>query len=224
MEKVKLLKIIAISSIIFLSLASHVKAEIGQVAEFEGKVQIRTVKAEKISVVVGSPINFGDMLKVRKKSIVHIGLVDESKFQIGQKTTVVFDDFIFDEKNQKLTARILDGVLTYDGEKMSVNSERKFLSNKYTLTVRGTKFGGKFGQKSEVVLLKGSISVDGNGQSQTASGPFKKLTFDASGIEPPVKITFDEAEEFFSDLGFDFEKLIGPNFRETINSGASAVN
>ena len=79
---------------------------------------------------------------------------DGSRFQIGPKTTVVFDDFLYDSKTQKLRARIIDGVLTYDGQKKLPNSTREILANGFTLTVRGTKFAGKFGSSSQIVLLK----------------------------------------------------------------------
>ena len=52
---------------------------------------------------------------------------DESKFQIGAKTTVVFDDFLYDSENQKLRARIIDGALAYDAQKNFQTAHGKLL-------------------------------------------------------------------------------------------------
>ena len=101
---------------VWMFLAEPAMAKIGEIVETDGKVQIRTAKAKKLIAEPGLVIGVMDMVKVRKQSIAHFKMIDNSKFQIASSTTVVFDEFVFDEKKQRLTARILDGVLAFDGK------------------------------------------------------------------------------------------------------------
>ena len=86
--------------------AEPATAKIGEILETDGKVQIRTAKAKKLIGEAGLVIGVMDMVKVRKQSIAHFEMIDNSKFQIASSTTVVFDEFVFDEKKQRLTARL----------------------------------------------------------------------------------------------------------------------
>ena len=207
-----------------LFLANPAIAEIGEILETGGQVQIRTAKAKKIVGEPGVVIDAMDMVKVRKKSIAHFKMIDNSKFQIASSTTVVFDEFVFDEKRQRLTARILDGVLAFDGKKLTTDSKRKFVSGGYTLTVRGTKFAGSFGNTNKVYLLKGSINVSGRGSSVDLVGPMKSIEFDQSGIGVVERVEIDEIKTWFVEVGLDFKRLVGPDFEEKLKSGAIAVD
>ena len=207
-----------------LSLAHPAIAEIGEVLETGGQVQIRTAKAKKIVGEPGVAINAMDMVKVRKKSIAHFKMIDNSKFQIASSTTVVFDEFVFDEKTQRLTARILDGVLAFDGKKLTTDSQRKFVSGGYTLTVRGTKLAGSFGTTNKVFLLKGAINVSGRGNSVDLIGPMKSVKFDQSGIGIVERVDIDEIKNWFMEVGLDFERLVGPDFEKTLKGGAIAID
>ena len=44
----------------------HAHAGIGEITETDGKVQIKTVKAERVEGAPGTEINMGDLVKVRK--------------------------------------------------------------------------------------------------------------------------------------------------------------
>jgi hypothetical protein len=195
-----------------LTISLPVNAQIGEITESSGKVQVKTVKAKRLDGVSGIAISNGDMIKVRKKSIAHIQMKDESKFQIGAKTTLVFDDFLYDAKNQKMRARIIDGALAYDGKKLVANSDREFSNNGFTLTVRGTKFAGKFAVSSQVILLKGAIDVSGKGTKQSLTQPMQSLIFDKNGAGKPFNMTLEDIKSFFDDNNLDFEKLAGNEF------------
>ena len=93
------------------------------------------------------------------------------------KNNLIFDDFLFDTQNQKMRARIIDGALVHSGDKLVPNDDRQFENNGFTLTVRGTKFAGSYGTKSQVVLLKGAIGVEGKGDSQTSCSSFAEPYF-----------------------------------------------
>ena len=196
----------------FLTLSIPVYAQIGEIMESSGKVQVKTVKAERLEGTPGTTLSNGDMVKVRKKSVTHIQMKDESKFQIGAKTTLVFDDFLYDAKNQKMRARIIDGALAYDGKKLVANSDREFSNNGFTLTVRGTKFAGKFAVSSQVILLKGAVDISGKGAKQSLTQPLQSLIFDKNGITEPFNMKIEDIKNFFTDNGLNFEKLVGNDF------------
>ena len=208
-------------SCLFLVFSTHALAGIGEITETDGKVQIKTVKAKRIAGSPGVEINVGDLVKVRKKSSAFVEMKDNSEFQIGAKTTLIFDDFLFDAKNQKMRARIIDGALAYSGDKLVPNDDRQFENNGFTLTVRGTKFAGSYGTKSQVVLLKGIIGVEGKGDSQTLTAPLQSLIFDQSGVGEPFKLTMEELENFFADNGLDLSRLVGPEFEQSLGDGKS---
>ena len=205
-------------ALMFTSLAH---AGIGEITESNGKVQIKTVKAKRIEGAPGTEISLGDLLKVRKKSAAFVRMKDDSEFQISAKTTLIFVDFLFDSENQKMRARIIDGALAYDGEKLVPNDDREFSNNGFTLTVRGTKFAGKFGTTSQVVLLKGAVGVSGKGDDQMLSGPLQSVIFDQSGVGEPFKMSVEEIRAFFDDNDLDFERLVGPDYEESLDTGGS---
>ena len=209
---------------VWMFLAEPAMAKIGEIVETDGKVQIRTAKAKKLIAEPGLVIGVMDMVKVRKQSIAHFKMIDNSKFQIASSTTVVFDEFVFDEKKQRLTARILDGVLAFDGKKLKTDSQRKFVSGGYTLTVRGTKFAGSFGRTNKVFLLQGSINVSGGGNSVDLIGPMTSIKFDQKGIGAVEKVTIDEVKNWFMDVGLDFKRLVGAGFEENLKGGSLAVD
>ena len=219
-----MIKAIFLFTAVCLCLVHPAIAEIGEILETGGQVQIRTAKAKKIVGEPGVVINAMDMVKVRKKSIAHFKMTDNSKFQIASSTTVVFDEFVFDEKKQRLTARILDGVLAFDGKKLKTDSQRKFVSGGYTLTVRGTKFAGSFGNTNKVFLLQGSINVSGGGSSVDLIGPMKSIKFDKSGIGVVERVELDEIKNWFLEVGLDFKRLVGADFEATLKSGAVAID
>lgn len=215
-----------LSLIVFLALMltpqSFASDSIGEFIEAKGKVQIKTIKAERVDGVSGVGISIGDLVKVRKKSFAVISMNDGSRFQIGPKTTVVFDDFLYDGKTQKLRARIIDGVLTYDGQKKLPNSTREILANGFTLTVRGTKFAGKFGSSSQIVLLKGAVGVAGKGDEKLLSGPLQSVIFDNSGVGEPFTMPIRDVKEFFIEHGLSFDSLAGPDYEQGLNTGGAS--
>ena len=94
----------------FLTLSLPVYAQIGEIMESSGKVQVKTVKAERLEGTPGTTLSNGDMVKVRKKSVTHIQMKDESKFQIGAKTTLVLMIFYMTLKIKKCAHASLMGL------------------------------------------------------------------------------------------------------------------
>mgnify|MGYP007000167227 len=76
--------------------------------------------------------------------------------------------------------------------------------------------------KSQVVLLKGALGVEGKGDSQTLTGPLQSLIFDQSGVGKPFKLSMEELENFFNDNGLDLKRLVGPDFEKSLGDGKSS--
>ena len=204
----------------FFILPAQASDVIGQITKSVGKVQIKTIKAKRINGVEGTQINLGDFFKVKKKSMAILAMKDTSKFQVSEKTTLIFDNFLYDSSNQKMRVRIIDGALAYDGKKLISNSDRKVISKGFTLTIRGTKFAAKFGPTSQIVLLKGAVELAGKGQKQLLSGPsMQSVTFDSSGIGLPFKMSLIEVKAFFAKHDLDFDLLMGPEYKPNKLSG-----
>lgn len=208
-------------SIFFNSFAC---ADIGEIYDFNGQVQIKTGGSDQISAEIGTSLRFGDKVKVRRASIAHLEMVDTSKFQVGPKTTLILDEFVFDKENQILTAQIIDGVIAYDGKEMAVNSQRKFLIGSYTVTIRGTKFAAKVGKTNQIILFRGSIKIEGNGQKRFLAGPLLSVTFDESGIADPIELTLEDAYQFFIDNSLNYDLHLGSEYTKwlaTVSKGGN---
>ena len=178
-------------------------AEIGQIIEVYGKVQIRTNKAEIIDAKVGTKVAMYDMLKVRNGASATISLNDKSIFTVGPKTTLVFDDFIYDQENQKLRLRIIDGALTFKNSDKNLKSDKKFIYNKFTLTIRGTEFAAKFRPDSQIILLDGAVAVDSRDNTRVIDSPLQSVTFGYGKISEPMTLTQKELKQFLKDNGLD---------------------
>ena len=136
---------------------------------------------------------------------------DKSKFQISEKTTLIFDDFLYDSKNQKMRARIINGALTYNGQQLVSNSDRKFNS-------KGFKFAGKFSSMSQIILLKGAVEVSGKNKKQLLTSPMQSVKFNSSGIGKPFKMSIDEIKVFFKKNDLNFDLLVGPKYEESFKT------
>lgn len=207
-----------------LFLTSGSSANIGEVYDLNGKVQVKAGDANQVAATVGTFLQFGDMIKVRRESIAHLEMVDTSKFQVGPKTTLVLDEFIFDEKKQILTATIKDGVIAYDGKQSAVNSQRKFLMGGYTVTIRGTNFVAEVGKANRIILFKGSLKIEGNGQQKLLAGPLLSITFDEAGIGDPIEITLEDSRKFFSDNNLDHDRHLGEAYTSWLGRVAKSGN
>ncbi|MBT5186777.1 MAG: hypothetical protein HOM01_08220 [Kordiimonadaceae bacterium] len=192
-------------------------AEIGQIIEVYGKVQIRTNKAEIIDAKVGTKVAMYDMLKVRNGASATISLNDKSIFTVGSKTTLVFDDFIYDQENQKLRLRIIDGALTFKNSDKNLKSDKKFIYNKFTLTIRGTEFAAKFRPDSQIILLDGAVAVDSRDNTRVIDSPLQSVTFGYGKISEPMTLTQKELKQFLKDNGLDaFSNFQGECFMNKI--------
>ena len=192
-------------------------AEIGQIIEIYGKVQIRTNKAEIIDAKVGTKVAMYDMLKVRNGASATISLNDKSIFTVGPKTTLVFDDFIYDQENQKLRLRIIDGALTFKNSDKNLKSDKKFTYNRFTLTIRGTEFAAKFRPDSQIILLDGAVAVDSRDNTRVIDSPLQSVTFGYGKISEPMTLTQKELKQFLKDNGLDaFSNFQGECFMNKI--------
>ena len=182
---------------------SQVIADIGQVTKVFGKVQIRTNKAEVINAEVGTEVNMHDMLKVRTGSSATISLNDKSIFKVGPKTTLVFDDFLYDQKNQKLRLRVIDGALAFKSHDKNLKSDRIFTYNNFTLTIRGTELAAKFSPDSQIVLLEGAVALNSRDSIRLIDRPLQSVTFGYGAISEPVMLTRKEFKQFLKSNGLD---------------------
>jgi len=181
----------------------QVIAEIGQITKVFGKVQIRTSKAEIISAEVGTEVNMHDMLKVRTGSSATISLNDKSIFKVGPKTTLVFDDFLYDQKNQKLRLRVIDGALAFKSHDKNLKSDRIFTYNNFTLTIRGTELAAKFSPDSQIVLLEGAVALNSRDSIRLIDRPLQSVTFGYGVISEPITLTGEEVKQFLKSNGLD---------------------
>ena len=200
-------RIYFLSILVSLSCSLPGLADIGKITSLIGKVQIRTNKAEIIAVKVGTILNLNDMLKVKTKSSTTILMNDQSIFTVGPKTTIVFDDFLYDGINQKLRVRIIDGSLTYDSPNLTGKSDREFTYRDNTLVIRGTEFAAKFSLPSQIILFEGIIAVKSGESVVLLDKPMQSVKFSANKISDLFLVSHKEVLSFFKNSGLDVKSL-----------------
>jgi hypothetical protein len=195
------------SVVVLLGYSLPALAEIGTITSLTGKVQLRTNKAEIKVVEVGTSVHMNDMIKVRTESSATILMNDQSIFTVGPKSTLVFDDFLYDEINQKLRVRIIDGSLTYDSPNLTVKSDREFIYRNNTLVIRGTEFAAKFSLQSQIILLEGIIEVKNGKSGILLDKPMQSVKFGSNKISDLFLVSHEEVLSFFKSSGLDVNSL-----------------
>ena len=140
----------------------------------------------------GDQIFQGDAIKTGADSAVRVRFLDDTTFDVGEKTSATIDEFVFDANSAaagKLTAGVLTGSFRFvTGKIGKAKPENVSVRTPVaTIGVRGTRFAGQTdGGTAEVVLLAeanqqksailvannaGSVIIAQAGFGTTVAGP-----------------------------------------------------
>jgi len=119
------------------------QGDVAQVSQLSGDVVIER-QGEDITVVEGTRLQVGDLLKTGIDGAIGIVFNDETTLSIGPKTKISIQDYLFetDTSSFSFIIKIFKGTASYVSgliAKLSPESAR-FITPSATIGIRGTKF------------------------------------------------------------------------------------
>lgn len=187
---------------------------IGVVAAVKGQVEL--VSAQQVGRVAGSgaPIFLGDVIKTDAEGHLQILLLDQTVFTIGQNSSLVIDEFVYDPSTNdgKIDVRILEGAFRYISGRIPThkpdNVDIKLPTG--SVGIRGTiLYGNVQGDHSKLLLLgpgennntshrRGRIMVSNEVNGRTVTEEIKKSGFGSEikgeNIPPRPAYAFSDEE------------------------------
>ena len=119
-------------------------------AAIKGDVRISSAAAPKERKIARKQrIAWGHIVRTRKKSQLHILLLDRSNFTIGSSTQMVIDRFVYNpDENRSFFGRIIEGAFRFMSGRSTPNSTATIESPIGTIGIRGTAVDGIVGEEA----------------------------------------------------------------------------
>jgi len=187
---------------------------IGNIGFSIGKITNQNGKELK----AGDLIYFGDIIKSDNKSKSQILLLDETVITLGEETSIILDEFVYDPKTNlgKISTNIIDGsVKVLSGKISEKNPENLIVKTAAgTIGTRGTEFQTIVdedglskvlligpGKNNTLGLRPGAVEVSNIFGTVLLDNPFSFTEFSANQIPtPPATISNEQLQEFQSFL------------------------
>lgn len=200
--------------VLLFCLSISLFGSIGKVTGSIGDVYIiRDMKSMKIKT--GEEVQAKDLFVSRSKSKVQITFIDETIISIGQKSSLLIEEYVFDEKNAKksrCSLKVAKGSFrTITGKIGKIAKENfKLKTQKANISVKGTEYAG---DQIKVMVISGSISVERQGQIQNVN-PNQYISLQGP-VTGPQQVTPEMLEQFEQDTGLSTTPT------QTQNNGSS---
>jgi len=178
--------------------ASPLWAEVGIVEQVENGVIIRggaTITAE-----VGDEVEQGDILQTVPSGLMHVRMMDDTRFVVGQSTTISIDTALIGgdpTKFESLAVGVTVGVFRF----LSGGSEKSAYvvsTPVATMGIRGTTFDVVHGPETDLVVLEGEVEFCAADTDQCVTVGASCIV--ASTEEQQAKINDDQALDRFALL------------------------
>lgn len=187
---------------------------IGVIAAVKGDVEVMSSQAVGRIVDSGAPIFLGDEIKTDGQGHLQILLMDQTVFTIGQNSSLVIDEFVYDPATHdgKIDVRILQGAFRYISGKIPTtkpdNVDIRLPSG--SVGIRGTILYGQVdGNRSKLLLLgpgennntqhtRGKIMVNNDVNGRMVTAVIKKSGYGSEikgeNVPPTPAYAFSPAE------------------------------
>jgi hypothetical protein len=137
--------------------------EVGIAGAISGDVRVSTQEKPKESKVARKQRFFwGDVVRTKKKSQLHILLLDRSTFTIGSHSRMVIDRYVYDpNEGRSFFARIFEGAFRFMSGRNDTNSGGTIETPTGTIGIRGTALDGIVGEEAmEIAQEEEAIPED----------------------------------------------------------------
>ncbi len=165
-----MLKKIIIFFSLFLLTSSAV--EVGKISMLRGEVSISR-GADVLDVKIGTSIEEKDVINTKGRTKVQVTFKDETVVTLGSNTKFEVEEYLFDEKKQKIKLNVQNGSFKVITGRISKLAPKNFALKTKTsvIGVRGTVFTGKIGlgksSGESISCIRGSIVVSSLKTNQT---------------------------------------------------------
>jgi len=197
--------------------------------------QITNQKNEVLKA--GDNVYFGDIIKADSKSKSQVLLLDETVITLGEQTTIIMDEFIYDpnKQNGKIISTVLKGsVKVLSGKISRGNPEDLVIKTPAgSIGTRGTEFQTIVdedestsqvlligpGENNSLGLRPGAVEVSNELGSVVLDTPFSFTQFSTTTIpSPPIAITNEQLEQFQNFLDIRATVIETETIEEAIKS------
>ena len=173
MRKQLLLSAIAVPALMAIAQpATAQDVEVGIAGAIAGDVRVSTQdKPKEAKVARKQRFFWGDVVRTRKKSQLHILLLDRSTFTIGSSTRMVIDRYVYNpEEGRSFFARIFEGAFRFMSGRNDANSGGTIETPTGTIGIRGTALDGIIGEEAmEIAQEEDAIPEDTDHDEDTAT-------------------------------------------------------
>jgi hypothetical protein len=187
------LKYFVLISLMTFSLYSS----IGYIKSFQGKVSIIR-KGLYLNIYKGKKLENGDILETGDNSKVQIIFNDQTNIKIGRNSIFKIDSYFYDKtNNSKAIFSMEKGFFSVVTGKIGKIARKhfKFKTQKVTIGIRGTHFGGFVSDiKENIICLKGTIIIYNN---------LKKIELHDMELISIIGDKIYQHQAFDNDLSFD---------------------
>ncbi len=144
---------IAAVSLLAAGGASAQQTQVGIASAIVGDVRMSSPAApSERKIARKQRIAWGDIIRTRKKSQLHIMLLDRSTFSIGERARVVIDRYIYDpNEGRSFFGRVIEGAFRFLSGSNNANSTATIDTPTGTIGIRGTALDGIVGEEAKEI-------------------------------------------------------------------------
>jgi hypothetical protein len=205
----------AVATLLFLPLTSlRANAAAGEVARVSGSASIKAKNGESRAAQAKSQVFAGDEITTQADAQVMIRLADRSSLLVRPKSTVVIEEFQFDQKpDDRMTTNVVAGAVRAVSGNIAKEkpSNVKYSAGTATIGIRGTDIELAIieeGQRDRAGIY--NFVYSGATEMTLAAGPSIQIGKDLTGFAPsalqpgesPLQLLRDRPA-FLVSSGFD---------------------
>lgn len=221
-------------------MAFNALAEVGKVQVLDGAAARKPKEGAEVMLAVGTPIELGDTLVVKKGSL-KLELTDGSVIMLGDGAKLVITEAEFDGQERKGFSAVLEAGKLWTkvkkalgGAKYEVSTERAVAGVRGTIfridadtLVKAAKGNGKARKASIVRVVDGVVNVKPSAavaRASTAAAAKPPPKGPRVQVAGPQEISSDEWEKRFVDLQKNQQIVVGVDLWEQAELEVAAQN
>ncbi|MDP6183869.1 MAG: FecR family protein [Gammaproteobacteria bacterium] len=129
----------------------------GVVEKIKGTAWAQQVRQDDRELEKDAPIYSGDAVRTARGSSIRIRLLDGTKFELGEKSKMSIDEFVFEqqEEEESLSAKIFRGTFRFVTGLVAKKRSRamQISTTVATIGIRGTHVAGEVDETSATIVL-----------------------------------------------------------------------
>lgn len=179
----------------------------GQVETLNGRLTVRRIDGETLTLSEGDHVFMGDTLEVSDGGSVGLIFADDTTIALGEGAQLVIDEMVYDPAGEtgSMALSIADGVFSFVSGQIAKTQDDAMVLNTpvATIGIRGTKGAGVAapeGQENQITLMPeadgqiGEIVVRNEAGVQVLNQPGQSIAMISGFTPPPPPIVLNMAQ------------------------------